>query len=276
MAGANVENIEAAKQDDGGKRERSSIDFAYGDLDDAIEVARAIHDNAGTECETEQLAAFMGQTSTSGAFRTKVTTSGVFGVTINERGKVRLSPLGQRLLNPQQERQARAEAFLNVELYKAVYEKYKGNLLPPAVALEREMALLGVAQKQASRARQAFDRSAQQAGFYAQGRDRLVAPTIRTDMPPAKPTGEDTAGGKGEKSEDQNGGNDGGGGKLHPFIRGLLETLPQPKGDWKAEQRAEWLQAAAQVFKLIYKGDSDGTVVVSFKKGGDNGGSNGG
>jgi hypothetical protein len=65
----------------------------------------------------------------------------------------------------------------------------------------------------------------------------------------------------------------GGGHSLHPFIQGLLDTLPTPKSEWKAENRAEWLQAAAQVFKLIYKGDNDGTLWVSFKKAGSSGAS---
>ena len=49
-------------------------------------------------------------------------------------------------------------------------------MLPPAAALEREMGQLGVASKQTGKARQAFERSAEQAGFFAHGADRLVMP----------------------------------------------------------------------------------------------------
>jgi len=49
----------------------------------------------------------------------------------------------------------------------------------------------------------------------------------------------------------------GGGGKrtLHPFIQGLLDTLPEQGTLWTVEGRAAWLQAAAQNFTLIYKGE---------------------
>jgi len=58
-----------------------------------------------------------------------------------------------------------------------------------------------------------------------------------------------------EKVEQENGG---GGGKppsgLHPFIQGLLQTLPAPETDWSAVDRVKWLQTAANIFDLIYKG----------------------
>jgi hypothetical protein len=68
-------------------------------------------------------------------------------------------------VDPQQEREARARAFLSVPLYKAIYDKYKGGVLPPAAALERDVVGLGVAEKQTGRARQVFERSAEQTGF---------------------------------------------------------------------------------------------------------------
>jgi hypothetical protein len=96
-----------------------------------------------------------------------------------------LTPLGVRAVNAASEAIARVDAFLNVPLYSAIYEKYKGHLLPPAKALEREMVALGVAPKQADKARQVFDRSARQAGFHAEGEDRLVRP--RTSTPNSAP-----------------------------------------------------------------------------------------
>ena len=41
--------------------------------------------------------------------------------------------------------------------------------MPPAAALEREMVELGVSPKQKDKARQVFERSAEQAGFFATG-----------------------------------------------------------------------------------------------------------
>jgi hypothetical protein len=48
---------------------------------------------------------------------------------------------------------------------------------------------------------------------------------------------------------------------LHPFIEGLLKTLPDPGSDWSIGDSVKWLQAAAMLFSLIYKGD-DGRVKV--------------
>ncbi len=86
--------------------------------------------------------------------------------------------LGQRVLNPVTEVEARATGFLNVPLYRAVYEKYRGHMLPPPKALEREMVLAGVAPKQASKARQAMERAAEQAGFFTHGEDRSGGPAL--------------------------------------------------------------------------------------------------
>ena len=98
-----------------------AIEFPYGDLNDAVSVAQAIHDNAGMSCTTEQLAAFMNQSVSSGAFRLKVSTARTFGVTDNERGKVSLTELGRRIVNPEYEKRASAAAFLKVPLYKGLY-----------------------------------------------------------------------------------------------------------------------------------------------------------
>lgn len=40
--------------------------------------------------------------------------------------------------------------------------------------------------------------------------------------------------------------------EYHPFVQGLLATLPETGMAWPIEARIAWLQAAAQNFKLIY------------------------
>lgn len=39
---------------------------------------------------------------------------------------------------------------------------------------------------------------------------------------------------------------------LHPFFRGLLDTLPDPGADWPRAQREQWLETARNIFALIY------------------------
>jgi hypothetical protein len=212
-----------------------------GQIQESGEVQKQ-HSNAGT-----------------GAFRVRLYAARIFGfIEIERGGKVRLTELGQRAADQNQEAAARVESFLTVPLYRAIYNKYKHTLPPPKV-LESDIVSLGVGRKQAERARQVFERSAQQAGFFAHGSDRLVMPVLKDKGPVTKPISESP------KDYSRHGGDDGGGRDLHPFIRGLLETLPEPRTQWGARERAKWLNAAAQIFDLIYEG-ADGTILVAKVK----------
>ena len=261
-----VENSEAAQEaaqadadETSSKRERSTIQFPYNDLDDAVRIAKAVHENAGVQCALDQLAAYVKQPITSGSFRVSVSTAAIFGLTENERGVVRLTDLGRHIATQAKEDEARAKAFLQVPLYARIYETYKGFTLLPPAAMEKFMRGIGVASKQTNRARQAFMRSARQAGFFAHGEDRLVRPSVGRG-PGTKPI-EDA---KPAADAKRRSGNDGGDGPdlsgLHPFIQGLLKTLPEPESEWSVADRAKWLRTAANVFGLIYKGEGNITI----------------
>lgn len=245
-------------------REQSTIQFPYGDLEDAVKVARGLHECGGQPCEPDQLASAMNQSPTSGSFRTRIAAARIFGVSVTRQGKYELTDLGFKIVDPAQEREARADAFLHVPLYRRLYEDFRNRQLPPRpLALQRAMIGFGVAEKQADRARQAFDRSASQAGFFPSGdRNRLVRPVAGSAAQAETPNGAGSQGNSGDPGHGDehihhyngNGGNGGNGG-YHPFIMGLLSTLPEPNTVWTIEGRAAWLEAAASAFKLIYKGD---------------------
>lgn len=258
MNGEKAENLKAAdKQNpaEAAKRERSTIEFPYGDLEDAVTVAKAVHSIGGQSCTVDQLAAYLKQSAGSGAFRLRLSFPRIFGLTEMERGTIRLTELGLKIVDPSQEQRARVDAFLKVPLYKAIYDKYKGYTLPPPAAMEREMANLGVSSKQTDKARQVFDRSARYAGFFALGPDRLVIPPLK-DQPETRPLDEPP-----DPPEHKPAGG-GGGSEFHPFIQGLLATLPKPETEWPAAERAKWLQTAASIFGLIYKGGGSVKVTV--------------
>lgn len=42
---------------------------------------------------------------------------------------------------------------------------------------------------------------------------------------------------------------------MPPFIRGLIDKLPEPDSDWSLTDRAKWLTTAANIFDLMYKDD---------------------
>jgi hypothetical protein len=148
-------------------RERSTIGFPYNDLEQAVRVASAVHRIGGTSSTREQLAADLKVSSTGGGFSLLLQTAKTFGFVTYGQGSIQLTQLGQQINDHKQEKAAKATAFLTVPLYKAIYDKYKTGTIPPAAALESEMAGLGVAKKQTDKARQVFHRSAQQAGFFA-------------------------------------------------------------------------------------------------------------
>lgn len=254
----------AKNADEKQERGQSSIQFPYLDLDDAVEVATSVFGVSGAgPCEIDQLAAKMQQSQASSGFRLRLTTARLFGLIETDRtggGGIKLTDLGQRINDPSLVRQAKAAAFLSIELYKQIYENYRGKVLPPAAALEREMVSRGVAQKQAARARQVFERSAETGGFYEFGRDRLVLPAgAQADAGGAdkeKPKTKDNGGG---------GGDDGSVGlNLDPLLIASLKMIP-PKGEeWPAAKRVRWFKAFAMNASQVYD-DDDSPVEIDVK-----------
>lgn len=253
-------------------RDQSTIRFPYGDLDDGISVAKSIMECGGIPCDADQLAGAMRQTPSSGSFRLKIATARIFGLIETVQGKYQLTNLGFAITDQVRERGARADAFLRVPLYKRVYEEFRNRQLPPRpAALEHAFVDFGVAPKQKGNARYAFERSAQQAGYFDQGgRDRLIRPPVAGISAPETPdqlitepalAAQETR----DRSTYRSGSNGGSGGGRHPFIEGLLERLPQPDTVWSIEGRAAWLEAAASVFKLIYQGDGRITITAESK-----------
>jgi hypothetical protein len=232
-------------------RKRSTIAFPYEDLESAVQMAQAIQNNVGSgDCADDQLAAWTKQSAKSSGYRTQLSAARMFGAIESVSGRHRLTALGRMLIDPKRAREARARAFLNVPLYTAVFERYRGGVVPPAAALERDMVGMGVAEKMKDRARRVLERSADQAAFYEQGRDRLILPGVASRSDTPEDEGEDAAGG--------NGGGDGNGAPpdVDPIIQGLLARLPKSGETWPEAERKLWLQLLEGSFKLIYK-DAD-------------------
>jgi hypothetical protein len=240
------------------KRQKSEIPFVYVDLEDAVTVARALLDLGGVPCDRDQLAAKMGH-SLSGAFVNKASAARLFGLMEVVSDKYQLTQLGHAALDVTRSGSAKAEAFLRVGLHRKLYDEFRNSLLPPSPhGLEQAIVGFGVPEKQKDKARRAFENSAQQAGFFAHGQDRLVAPVITTPWNgvqsdsgvtprPPKELSPVTLPAPAE----------------HPFIKGLLLSLPEKLGvDWSAADRVKWLQTAADQFDLMFKGGAP--IVISL------------
>jgi hypothetical protein len=231
-----------------GRRQRSAIQFPYGDLDDALEVVRAIHSNGGLAGSPDQVAFWMSSTTKSGAYRTKLAAARLFGVIRSDAGNISLTPLGRQVVDPSTARAAKALAFGKVPLFRALYAQYHSGVLPPDNALESAIQAIGVPAKQRGRARQTFQRSAEQAGVLSPTKDRLVLPpgvtTLEEDLAapsstaPVAPT-HDTHPSVGR----------------HPLIEGLISTLPPEGKIWPRDRQEAWLELAKNVFALLYPVD---------------------
>jgi hypothetical protein len=246
MEGDQANAANAAPKEETQGRQRSTIGFPYADLNSAVDLANAIHSHVGSgDCDDDQLAAWTDQSVKSSGFRTQIYAARMFGVLEGEGSRHRLSDLGRAIVDPNRTREARARAFQMVPLYRAIFEGHRGGVIPPTAALEREMVGLGVAEKQKDRARQVFERAAEQAGYFEHGRNRLVMPGIApgSQREEEKPREEDRNGGGGGNEPPE----------IDPIIGGLLKRLPKSGAEWPEAERKLWLQLLEGSFKLIYK-----------------------
>lgn len=265
-----TENSEATEVDGDGTpsdksegRQRSTIAFPYSDYESAEEVAKAIYENVGHGlCSASaQLAPWMRQSSKSSGFRTQLAAARLFGLIESDNSEsYRLTELGVRVLDPVQAPVAKAEAFLRVPLFKALYEKYKASTVPPTAALEREIAQLGVSEKQKARARQVFEGSAEQTGFRKQGPNRLVMPAVV--VPPPGVGNTPNTGGNGGGGNGGGGGDNGIGLDLDPLLLALLRKIPVQGEEWPAEKRVRWFKTFAMNVSQVYDEDDSPVELV--------------
>lgn len=227
----------------------STVAFPYVALDEASNVASTIYNTHGTSCDDAQLAAGLNTTVTSSKFRSLVSAAKTFGL-IDRRSKtVSLTELGSAVVDPTKRDEALVEAFLAVPLYRKLYDKFAGTLLPQDAGLEAEIQALGVTPKSVARARQTLQRSAYVAGFFHAGRNRLVRPATPHDTePPPVSDPEQEAATATDASETQSaipvGPSD-------PLLVGLWSKLPAT-GSFSKEEQEQWLELAKLALAMVY------------------------
>jgi hypothetical protein len=179
-------------------------------------------------------------------------------------GKYQLTDLGFEIVDAGRQADAKVRAFLNVELFKRTYDEFRGKLLPPRPhGLEAAFVNFGVTSKNSRTARLAFEKSARMAGLYPNGNeDRLVMPfggAAPVAAEPSEPAIVEAAGQVGSSSASAvslPG--------IHKSILGMLDELPPPKTQWSKAEQADWLDAMATLFQVIYKSEGGGEVAVTF------------
>lgn len=227
-------------------RQRSTVAFPYSPLHDAEAIAKELHDTWGGTTTVHQLAGGMGSSPRGGTFRTKLATSRIFGATQVSKGTVSLTDLGRRLLDPQTRAVARVEAVVAVPLFAQLLEEYKSTLLPPASGLERKICDLGVSDKQARKARTAFLRSAEEAGYFKYAKNRLVRPARSDSVSRLAPPSDDSGAAPSTNAQPRRSDDDLPG----PLVE-LWLTLLRDGRSWSAEKTQEYVEAARKLQDLL-------------------------
>jgi hypothetical protein len=268
-----VETVKAVKDAEpdpksGKPRARSGVSFPYFDLDQSVEVARTMHERAGGVCDISQLATLLGYSGVSnGSFRTRVSSAKMFGLIEDaDDRKLRVSTRGRRIaapVTPADERAARVEAFLAVDLFKQVFDTYNGTTLPENVGLRNllQNQYQVVPDRVIPTVRILLD-SAEQAGLFATAGNRsrmvmplgITTPAVTPPPPPAPPGVVET--------QRHGGGNGGGGGgrddpDIDPAILGLLKRLPPGGTPMSDKRRKALIDAFTNVVGFIYPDADD-------------------
>ena len=235
-------------------RTYSEVEFPYIDLEQALLLAQAMHKHAGGECRDKELAAWLNQSPDGGTYKARRTAARMFGLVDIQAGTLTLTQLGRDALDDVKGRVARAEAFLNPELYRVLYDAFGGHVLPPPPAIERRIEQAGVSPKQKVRARQAFQKSAIFAGYVDQATGRFVKPGNAGMRPQDENRNR-------AQDDAQKGGDDGTGGgdglNLDPLLIELLRKIPKKEEGWAAAKRVRWFRTFAMNVSQIYDADEE-------------------
>ena len=230
-------------------RERSTIQFPYMNLEAVIPLPKTVYAWGARTCERGQLAGQLDMVADGGQFRQKMQNARTFGLLTYSGKHVELTEIGVQLCDPTTEKEALVRAFLSVPLFEQVYEKLRDRPLPPDAAIQRQMVDMGVAPKQAERARRAFRSSARTAGFFEIAADRLVRP--HTSGSNGKPGITDP--GKTDVNQPTGSGNEPPPrGPIHPMIQALLAEMPASGTAWEKAHCVMWLKMMLLSLGMIY------------------------
>jgi hypothetical protein len=138
-----------------------------------------------------------------------------------------------------------------------VHDKFKGGVVPPVAALEKELVGLGVASTLSDTARRILERSAEQAGFYEAGRDRLVMPGFAPQDGSSSDPVVDSNGGWSGGVGGGHGGDEGTELGLDALLIALLKKIPNPDKGWPGSSRVRWFRTFAMNVSQIYDGDGE-------------------
>ncbi len=241
---------------------KSGTAYPYFDLQDSIEVAKAIHEKGGGTCGRDMVAAALGySTIKSGAFLSRIYAAKQFGLIQIQGDILSTTDRATQVLHPVMPNDAiaaRAEAFLAVALFRKVYEKYKGRALPPEVGLKNLLKTeYKIVEDRIQPALRVMLASAEQAGFFmAGGKERMIAPSGAAQPETAKQDGTQKV-----SSEDvppyctkpaTTGGWGHGPTRVHPALIAMPKKFPRPGTQWPQAKKDRFMTAFRGIVDVIY------------------------
>lgn len=265
---ADVAAVKPAPSQKGQPKPRSEVSAPYYDLDKSIEVAKVIHEQAGGGCDRAQLAALLKYSGVkNGGFLTRVSAAKMFGLIEENSDRLKLTERAKSVLSPvrpEDAARAKVDAFLNVELFRRVYQQFEGQTLPAEVGLKNllQTSYKLVPDRVVPALRVLMD-SAQSAGFFelTGNRSRMTRPLVASGdfVPPPpqeeRPRDDAVAMGGGGSGSGNGTGNGSGGGEetgIDPALLGLIKNLP-PKGSKLGPKRRKALtDAFAATIDFLY------------------------
>lgn len=260
----------------GKERSVSGFNVPYFDLSDSIDVARVVREHGG-RVNREQLAGLLKYASTiSGTFKTRVSAAKGFGlieqpeansdvIAVTARGIAIVAPVSDA-----ESLQAKIDAFMEIPLFKLMYEEYKGRELPADVGLanlfEHTHKML---KSRALPAVKVMIASADTAGLFrihGAASRKMVLPIMPSGGSPKPPhprtptttTPDDSASTRngGDGGGSGNGGSGGGGGEdltgIDPALVALLRRLPKAGTELSRQRRDRLIAAFTAAIDWIY------------------------
>lgn len=254
-----TDKTKEAATEEATKRQRSGTTSPYFDLDSSVKVGEVIHSIGGGSATPDQLAAWLNyKTTKSGTFLTRVGAAKQFGLIVSNGRHLAATERTMKIIAPvmpDDAGRAKAEAFLEVQLFAKVYEQFRGTQLPGDLGLKNlfKSPAYSILPDRVDQAIRVFRASAEQAGFFSTTGDqsRLIQPTFNggnattTTTSPVEATEKLTP----EKPKQQPANDTAG---VHSAIVGLLRELPPPGSEWSAAKKQRFLSAFQATIDFIY------------------------
>lgn len=249
------------------KRTRSGTASPYFDLAASIKVAETIHGIGGGRSSSDQLAHWLKyKTTRSGTYLTRVAAARQFGLIETTGDRHSVTERGLHIIAPVMETdavQAKIDAFMDVELFEKVFNRFRGSSLPSDGGLKNLFASpeFAILPDRIDAAIRVLINSADQAGFLVNTGDqrRLIMPSVNASViAKAQNVAEEeraTVTPQVERARAPTYSAAESTGGVHSAIVGLLRELPAPGMPWSSAKKQRFLAAFQSTIDFIYPED---------------------